>query len=82
MICVYAMHSKVRNFKFVVDKKEHTLSFKEIIVWYIKASWAKYYKSKSIPEDTTHPLWSNVSVESLFLVQKAGELQDLLLASM
>ena len=42
MICVYAMHSRVRKFKFVVDKKGTHVIIKKIIVQYTKASWAKY----------------------------------------
>ena len=50
------------------QKGTHVI-IKKIIVQYIKASWAKHYKGESIPKDTAHPLWRNVSVESLFLVK-------------
>ena len=63
------------------QKGTHVI-IKEIIVQYIKASWAEKYKSKSIPKYTTHPLWSYVSVEIPLLMQQAGELQDLLFTSM
>ena len=55
---------------------------KKIIVQYIKASWAKVQKIKSIPKYAAHPLWSYVSVEVPLLMQQAGELQDLLFTGM
>ena len=42
MICVYAMHSRVRKFKFVVDKKEHTLSLRKLLFNTSKPPGQKY----------------------------------------